>query len=92
MVNNVKFDGISTTGRLIETKGSYDNFVDKNGNFRSWFRGAEDLVAQARRQINAAQGAPIDWYFSHEKTMNATMQLFKENSIKGINFIYAPPK
>uniref|UniRef100_UPI002240D69A Tox-REase-5 domain-containing protein n=2 Tax=Acetivibrio straminisolvens TaxID=253314 RepID=UPI002240D69A len=90
--NSVKFDGMKN-GRLIEAKGSYNNFIDKNtGEFYDWFMGKQSLIDQAKRQIAASEGAPIDWYFMDEASMNATKSLFQDANINGINFIYEPLK
>lgn len=90
--NGVKYDGMSN-GTLVEVKGSYANFVDKNtGTFKDWFTGQQGLIDQANRQLSASEGAAINWYFSDTASMNATKSLFSENRIKGINFIYQPIK
>ena len=86
----VKFDGIEN-GTLIETKSYYSQFVNKNtGEFYGWFSGANSFVDQANRQINAAGGMPICWYFAEESTMNATQSLFEANNITGIELRYIP--
>ena len=74
--NGVKFDGFNA-GRLVEAKANYKNFVNKKtGRFYDWFNGQDSLIDQAIRQINASDGAPIDWYFMDETSMNATKKLF----------------
>ncbi|NLW48266.1 MAG: hypothetical protein GXY86_13155 [Firmicutes bacterium] len=86
--NGVKFDGMNN-GTLIEAKGSYNNFINKNtGEFYDWFSGKDSLIDQARRQIVASNGAPINWYFSDQASMNAIKSLLQSQGIKGINFIY----
>jgi len=47
-------------------------------------------VNQAKRQLVAANGTPIEWNFSTEKLLNATKELFKTNDIKGITLKYTP--
>lgn len=90
--NGVKFDGVSN-GTLIEAKGTYNNFINKKtGDFYDWFKGKDSLIDQANRQIRASEGAPINWYFSEEATMNATKGLFQSEGVKGINFIFEPLK
>ena len=90
-VGGVKFDGVRD-GTLLEAKGSYDNFVGKDGSFQSWFKGQDGLVDQASRQIEAADGAAIEWNFSSQKTLDATKELFKQNDITGITLKYTPAK
>jgi hypothetical protein len=90
--NGVKFDGMKD-GRLIEVKGNYSNFVDNNtGKFYKWFNGKDSLIDQAKRQIVASEGAPIDWYFMDEASMNASKYIFQSEDISGINFIFEPLK
>lgn len=87
VVNGVKFDGFAN-GVLQEAKGpGYAAFV-KDGAFQPWFRGAADLVSQAQRQLSAAGGARIHWYFAEESAANATRALFKARQIQGIDIIY----
>ncbi|MDI9866327.1 RHS repeat-associated core domain-containing protein [Flectobacillus sp. DC10W] len=88
MLNGVKFDGV-VKGVLVDAKSGYSNFVNKStGAFQSWFKGANGLVEQAERQLGAANGTKIQWYFQNEGVMKATQQLFKDNGIKGIELIY----
>ena len=87
--NGVKFDGYSN-GILIETKAKYSQFVDSSGTFRSWFKGADGFVDQARRQLAASNGAPITWYFKEKAARDATEILFRQNGITGIKLVYSP--
>ena len=78
---------------MLEAKSSYDAFVNsKTGEFQNWFKGADALIDQAKRQIQAANGTPVEWNFSSEKSLNATRILFEDNGVKGINLKYTPPK
>jgi RHS repeat-associated protein len=89
--NGVKFDGISENGVLLDAKGKYAQFVDKEtGEFKSWFSGRKSLVDEARRQINASEGAAIRWHFAEESAMNATKALFRDEGITGIEFVHTP--
>lgn len=91
-VNGVKFDGFKD-GVLMEAKGYYSNFVNKGtGEFQSWFNGKESLISQATRQLNAANGAKIQWFFNDEISMNAVKALLKSKKIKGIECILKPMK
>ena len=88
-VNGVKFDGV-VKNVLQEAKSSYDNFISKTGEFYDWFKGADGLVDQAKRQLAAADGAPIEWHFSSEKSLKATQKLFKEKNVTGITLKHTP--
>ena len=62
----------------------------RNGSFRPWFHGADALVDQARRQVAAAGGAPIQWHFAEESAANATRSLFTEQGVTGIQVLFTP--
>lgn len=58
--NGVKFDGMEN-GTLLDAKGKYAQFVDKNtGEFYDWFKGKDALVNEAKRQIEASEGARLN--------------------------------
>jgi hypothetical protein len=75
----------------LEAKGYLKQFVDPaTGSFRSWFTGKADLVSQALRQLDAAQGVPIRWYFQEASVLEAARRLFADARITGIELIYWP--
>jgi RHS repeat-associated protein len=88
-VGGVRFDGVRGN-TLLEAKSSYDNFVNKSGEFYGWFKGKDALLDQARRQLDATEGSPIEWNFSSQKSLDATQKLFNEAGIEGINLKYNP--
>jgi RHS repeat-associated protein len=67
LVNGVKFDGASNTV-LLEAKGpGYSRFINAaTGSFKPWWRGSKTLLAQATRQVAAAEGAPIEWHIAEQ--------------------------
>jgi len=90
-VGGVKFDGFDkAAGVLLDAKGpGYAAFV-RNGQFEPWFRGADDLVNQARRQVVAASGTRIQWHFAEEAAADATRDLLRSKGITGIDVIFTP--
>jgi hypothetical protein len=88
MVNGVKFDGFAN-GVLIDAKAGYARFV-QGGTFRPWFRGAKGFIKQAKDQLAAAKGTPIQWRFADEEAANATRMLFNEYKIFGIDIVHVP--
>ena len=77
LVNGVKFDGFAD-GKLLDAKGEgYAKFINKNGEFQSWYRGANGLLEEARRQTTAAEGTPIVWHVAEEKAATAIQNLLK---------------
>lgn len=90
--NGTKFDGV-IDGKLVDAKGHYSQFVDKKtGEFYDWFKGKDSLVDEANRQLKAANGVPVQWYFAEKESMDAVKTLFADKKIKGIEFIYQPMK
>ncbi|WPO78022.1 RHS repeat-associated core domain-containing protein [Flavobacterium sp. KACC 22761] len=90
LLKGVKFDGFSN-GILQDAKSGMGNFVDKaTGSFKPWFTGGRKMIEQAERQIGAANGTKIQWFFENKSVMEATQKLFKKEGIKGIELIYKP--
>jgi hypothetical protein len=48
------------------------------GQFKDWARVKDQVLAQAERQIRAADGASIEWRFSDESVADAVRDLFEE--------------
>ena len=90
VVRGVRFDGVSSEA-LLEAKGpGYARFV-KNGEFPPWFRGRGQLVSQAKRQIVAANGFPIEWHVAERETAAAIKSLLRKQRIPGIRVVHTPP-
>ncbi len=88
LLKGVKFDGV-LNNVLVDAKSGYGNFVNKStGQFHSWFKGGKSLVEQARRQVEAADGTKIQWFFENNSALKATQKLFEEKGVKGIELIY----
>lgn len=74
-------------------KKAYLQFVDKKtGEFYEWFSGQKALVDEANRQIKAANGVSIQWYFAEKEAMEAVKKLFDDYTVKGIEFIFKAAK
>jgi hypothetical protein len=55
-----------------------------------WFRGAKGFIKQAKRQIAAANGTPVQWRFAEEAAASATRALFEDSKIFGIDIVHVP--
>ncbi|WP_275899107.1 Tox-REase-5 domain-containing protein [Pyxidicoccus caerfyrddinensis] len=89
----VKFDGFKDA-MLLEAKGpGYANKFLDDLMPRVWFEksGAKALVDQARRQLRAAEGMPIQWHIAEQKTAEAIQALFERNGVVGIDIVFTPP-
>jgi hypothetical protein len=72
-----------------ETKGhGFDNFI-KSGTdqFYDWFT---KPLEQSQRQITAAGGTPITWYFAESDAANAMQTLLGEKGLTQIQVIFQP--
>jgi hypothetical protein len=87
----VKFDTFAD-GKLVDAKGeNYDHFVDENGEFEPWFRGADEMLKAAERQTRVSGGYPITWYVAEETATNAIQQLLDRNGYGEIDVAWKPP-
>lgn len=84
-VNGVDFDGTETVIRngqpveaLIEVKGKYGWMLRNDGTWR-WEKVPERMLAQMERQVRAAQGRPVRWYFLEERVADEMRILVEEN-------------
>lgn len=90
-VGGVKFDGF-TDGVLLDAKGpGYATFV-RNGEFQSWFQGADSLATEAQRQVSAAGGTPIRWAVAEVEAVTAINRLFADQGISGIEVVHVPAR
>ncbi|MGZ3456974.1 MAG: Tox-REase-5 domain-containing protein, partial [Archangium sp.] len=87
------FDGRDPVdGTLLETKGQgYDKHFKPNLDAKRYFKGADRLVRQARRQSRVANGVPICWHVAEPRMVAILKKLFEKNGIKGIDVVYTPP-
>jgi hypothetical protein len=87
-LNGVKFDGYKG-GVLIDTKGNMNQFLDGD-NFKVWYTGHKSSLDQANRQLDVANGAPIEWYFSDKEYMEVLQDYFVKEGVTEIKFIHDP--
>ncbi|HEX5754414.1 MAG TPA: Tox-REase-5 domain-containing protein [Archangium sp.] len=87
------FDGFDLNQRVLkETKGlGYDKHFDADLKARKYFKGAERLIRQARRQSRVANGTPIRWHVAEPRMVDILKGLFQKESIRGIDVVYTPP-
>lgn len=86
----VDFDGFDE-GVLLEAKGTgYAQWINKRLEFFGNFQGRDQLIAQAKRQISAANGTPIKWIVAEEKLAGALRKLFMAEQLP-IKVIHVPP-
>ncbi|MBJ8341028.1 hypothetical protein JGU71_19250 [Antrihabitans sp. YC3-6] len=97
-VNGVKFDGYGG-GVLLDAKGlGYSTFFElgPDGQYRpqGWYKNSgnyDKLLTEARNQVKAADGRPIEWHIAEEFAANAIRQLFEAEGIRGVTIVFVPP-
>ncbi|CAN1576149.1 Rhs repeat-associated core [Paracoccaceae bacterium] len=88
--NGVKFDGYDeAAGLLIDAKYGMDFMVDSAGSFKSWSRLPDKVIDQAKRQLDAAGDASVEWRFSDERVALAVRDLFSSENL-AINVVHVP--
>jgi len=50
---------------LIDSKDRYDQFFDKRGEPKGWWRGRHSMLDTAKRQVEVAGEHPVEWRFNH---------------------------
>jgi hypothetical protein len=58
---------------------------------KKYFKGAERLVRQAKRQSRMASGIPIRWHVAEPRMVDILKKLFRRNRIEGIDVVHTPP-
>jgi RHS repeat-associated protein len=79
--------------KYLEEKGRFVKAYETGTDVEHLWGRAEDLLAQARRQVKAAEGtgAEIEWRVSSEKAQKALKELFNEPDLAGkIKVEYVP--
>jgi hypothetical protein len=86
---SVKFDGYDG-GVLIETKSTgYAQWINKKLEFFGNFQGRNQMLEQAKRQLEAAQGTPIRWIVAEERLAGALRKMFKAERLP-IEVVHVP--
>lgn len=90
VVDGVAFDGFRD-GKLSDAKGpGYEQFLDENGEWKPFFKGADTLVDQARRQLAAAGDTPVEWVVAEEQAADAMERMLDAADITEIEITYVP--
>ena len=91
-VNGVKFDGYDSVTGLRDAKGEgYAQWV-VNGDFKVYFKGSDELLEQAFRQVRAAGDIPITWYIAEESAAKAIRNLLSVSNLdKRIIVVWMAP-
>jgi hypothetical protein len=76
------------SGILDDLSAWWDRVV--GGSRKAGGDAGDALEAEARSQVAAASGAPIQWHFAEEAAANATRSLFAEKGITGIEVLFTP--
>jgi hypothetical protein len=78
-------------GALIDAKGfGYLRLLQQGEDRYPWLGALQKLIDQSGRQIEAAQGRPIRWYFSEPQVGVAVRRVFERLEIP-IRIVDLPP-
>lgn len=77
----VLFDGYKD-GKLIDAK-DWKKWPIPGKEFS-----AQSVLSDARKQVKAANGVPIEWHVSDKANADLTRSILKDNGIKGIKIIH----
>ena len=88
----VVFDGCrETDGKMLEAKGlRYKQFIDKNGDWRPWFKGLAKILIQVQRQSRAAGGRGVEWHVAEPEAAKAFAETIHELGVGNVTVIYDP--
>ena len=79
----VLFDGYKD-GKLIDAK-DWNKWPIPDKDFST-----QAVLSDARKQVQAAKGVPIEWHVSDKGSADLVRSIFKENNLKGIKVIHIP--
>jgi hypothetical protein len=87
----VYFDDCNRSdGTLIEAKGFGYSDAMNSGKFYPWNGMYDDMMDQSERQLEAAKGRPITWYFAEKDVADRMREVFAKER-PGIKVEYLPP-
>jgi len=77
------------SGILIDAKGTgYAEPIARSDFMKKIFGGS--WIAQARRQVAASGGRPIQWHFAEREAADYAREIFKENGLEVVEVVYTP--
>jgi hypothetical protein len=85
----VDFDGFRE-GVLLEAKGPGYEALLRKMQGKPWFEGVDQMLEQAKRQLRAAKGAPVEWHVAEQKVADLLRELFREAELGRIKIIPTP--
>jgi hypothetical protein len=88
----VDFDGF-VNGVLLEAKGpNLAKFIDEGLEPVGFFKGADGMLQQARRQFRAANGLPIRWIVAEKRFADFLREMSHQRSLSSIEVLHVPAR
>lgn len=78
----VRFDGYDASRKVLLDAKDWKGFPPKDTVF--W---TENVLKEAKSQLEAAKGVPIEWHFSTQSGRDAVLGLFRDRDITGITLV-----
>jgi hypothetical protein len=85
----VKYDGFRK-GVLLEAKGPGYRELLKKMYGQPWFEGMDKMLRQAKSQLEASRGVPVEWHFAEREVADVVRKLFLRENLDSIQVIHTP--
>ncbi|GAA1427939.1 hypothetical protein GCM10009601_40050 [Streptomyces thermospinosisporus] len=90
-VPDVEFDGWDSSRQTyLEAKNGYDSYLTADRTELT-ASGRENLLKEARRQVEAARGKSVEWHFSNREVADAARDAFEDAGLD-IEVVHTPAK
>lgn len=88
----VEYDGWDSSRQTyLEAKNGYGSYLAKTDAGRLTASGREKFVTEARAQVEAAGGKPVEWHFSDPEVARAARRAFRDEGLP-IRVVHTPTK
>ena len=93
-LNGVTFDGCRTSdGTMLEAKGpGYDWALTRDGDWKSWYEGKQDLWDQLQRQSEAAANRLIEWHVAEPRVAENLSAYVQAKGYSNVQVFYTPAR
>ncbi|MFE7456971.1 Tox-REase-5 domain-containing protein [Streptomyces sp. NPDC057554] len=88
----VEYDGWDSSRQTyLEAKNGYGSYLSTTDAGRLTASGKEKFVTEARAQVEAAGGRPVEWYFSDPEVAKAARRAFRDEGLP-VTVVHSPAK
>lgn len=88
----VEYDGWDSSRQTyLEAKNGYGSYLSKSDPGTLTASGREKFVAEARAQVEASGGKPVEWHFSDPEVAKAARKAFRDEQLP-IKVVHSEPR